>query len=48
MKKTKKNPDAQKKRSRHKVREVSPEVGRKTMVGKIFVEEVAFESGVKE
>jgi len=47
MKKTKKkqkNKDVQKKRSSHKVREVSPEAGR----WKRFVKEIGFEPGVKE
>jgi len=51
MKKSKKktkNRDAQKKQSSHKVRGVSPESGRKSMVGNNFVEEVGFEPGVKE
>jgi len=49
MKKTKKNKnqDAEKQRSSHKVRGVSPEAGRKSMVGKIC-EEIGFERGVKE
>jgi len=42
-----KNQDAEKQRSSHKVRGVSPEAGRKSMVGKIR-EEIGFVPGVKE
>jgi len=40
-----KNKKQEKKRSRHKVRGVSPEAGKESMVGKI---KVGFEAGVKE
>jgi len=42
-----KNRDAQKKQSSRKVRGVSPEAGRESMVER-FVKEVGFESGLKE
>ena len=44
---TKKNRDAQKKRSGREVRGVSPEAGRESM-GERFVKEVGLEAGVKE
>jgi len=43
-----KNWDARKKRSSDKVRGVSPEAGRESMVGKILWKEVGFEPGVHE
>jgi len=45
--KTKKTRNAQKKRSSHKVRGVSPEAGR-NLWWERFVKEVGFEPGVKE
>jgi len=46
--KNKENRDAQKKRSSHDVRGVSPEAERESMVGKICERGIGLESGVKE